>query len=58
MGLVNTNTTPMLLKTVESGKIKPEDLITHRFKLDDIIKAYEVFGNAAEEKALKIILNN
>jgi alcohol dehydrogenase len=48
----------MLLKTVVSGKIKPEDLITHRFKLDEIIKAYEVFGNAAEEKALKIILSN
>jgi alcohol dehydrogenase len=58
MGLVNTNTTPMLLKTVESGKIKPEELITHRFKLDEIIKAYEVFGNAAKEKALKIILSN
>ena len=56
MGLVNTNTTPMLLKTVTSGKIQPEKLITHHFKLDEILKAYEVFGNAAEEKALKIIL--
>lgn len=58
MGLVNTNTTPMLLKTVTSGKIKPEQLVTHHFKLNEIIKAYEVFGNAAEEKALKIILTN
>jgi alcohol dehydrogenase len=58
MGLVNTNTTPMLLKTVTSGKIQPEKLITHHFKLDEIIHAYEVFGNAAEEKALKIILTN
>lgn len=58
MGLVNTNTTPMLMKTVESGKIKPEELITHRFKLDEILKAYEVFGDAAKEKALKIILSN
>ncbi|WP_223267188.1 zinc-dependent alcohol dehydrogenase family protein [Polaribacter sp. IC073] len=58
MGLVNTNTTPMLLKTVASGKIQPEKLITHRFKLNEIIKAYEVFGNAAKEKALKIILTN
>jgi len=58
MGLVNTNTTPMLLKTVTSGKINPEKLITHHFKLDEIIKAYEVFGNAAKEKALKIILTN
>lgn len=57
-GLVNTNTTPMLLKTVMSGKLQPEKLITHHFKLDDIIKAYEVFGNAAEEKAMKIIIDN
>ena len=58
MGLVNTNTTPMLLKTVQSGKIRPEKLITHHFKLNEIMKAYEVFGNASEEKALKIILTN
>jgi len=58
MGLVNTNTTPMLLKTVTSGKIKPAQLITHHFKLEEIMKAYEVFGNAAKEKALKIILTN
>lgn len=58
MGLVNTNTTPMLLKTITSGKIKPEQLITHHFELNDIIKAYEVFGNASQENALKIILTN
>lgn len=57
-GLVNTNTTPMLLKTVTSGKVQPEKLITHHFNLDEIIHAYEVFGNAAKEKALKIILTN
>lgn len=57
-GLVNTNTTPMLLKTVTSGKIKPEKLISHHFKLNEILKAYEVFGNAAEEKAMKVILTN
>ncbi|MFD1198912.1 zinc-dependent alcohol dehydrogenase family protein [Brucella gallinifaecis] len=56
MGLVNTNTTPMLLKTVESGKFDPSKLITHRFALDNILDAYEVFGNAAREKAMKVIL--
>lgn len=56
MGLVNTNTTPMLLKTVVSGRVDPSRLITHRFALDDITKAYDVFGNAAEEKAMKVIL--
>lgn len=55
-GLVNTNTTPMLLKTVQSGRISPAQLITHRFALDDILKAYEVFGSAAKEKALKVLL--
>jgi alcohol dehydrogenase len=58
MGLVNTNTTPMLLKTVASGKIDPKKLITHHFKLDEILKAYEVFGNASKEKAMKVILTN
>lgn len=29
---------------------------THRFALNDILKAYEVFGNAAKEKAMKVIL--
>jgi alcohol dehydrogenase len=55
-GLVNTNTTPMLMKTVESGKLDAGQLVTHRFKLDEILEAYAVFGNAAKEKALKVIL--
>lgn len=55
-GLVNTNTTPMLLKVVLSGKIDPNKLITHHFKLDEIMKAYEVFGNAAKEKVMKVII--
>jgi alcohol dehydrogenase len=57
-GLVNTNTTPMLLKTVESRKLKPENLITHRFTFDQFPQAYEVFGNAAKEKALKVVVSN
>ena len=56
-GLVNTNTTPMLMKTVQSGKVDAGQLITNRFALNDILKAYEVFGNAAKEKAMKVILS-
>lgn len=56
--LVDTVTTPMLFKTVKAGKLDPKKLITHRFKLDQIIEAYEIFGNASKEKALKIILTN
>ncbi|GIM45404.1 alcohol dehydrogenase [Collibacillus ludicampi] len=57
-GLVSTSTTPMLLKTVQSGKIQPEQLITHRFPLNQIMQAYEVFRHAAKEKAMKVILYN
>jgi alcohol dehydrogenase len=53
--LVDTVTTPMLLKTVVAGRLQPRKLITHRFALDEIMKAYETFGNAAKEKALKVI---
>ncbi len=57
-GLVNTNTTPMLLKTVISKKLQPQNLITHRFTFDQFSQAYEVFGNAARQKALKVIVSN
>jgi len=56
--LVDTVTIPMLLKTVLSGKLQPEKLITHRFELNEIMKAYDTFGNASKEKALKVILTN
>jgi alcohol dehydrogenase len=56
--LVDTVTTPMLLKTVLSDKVQPSKLITHHFALHDIIRAYETFGNAAREKTLKVILTN
>jgi alcohol dehydrogenase len=55
-GLVDTNSTPMLLKTVVSGKLEPKKLITHQFELSNIMEAYRVFGNAAKENALKVIL--
>jgi alcohol dehydrogenase len=56
--LVDTVSTPMLFKIVQSGKLDPAKLITHHFKLDQIMEAYETFGNAAKEKALKVILTN
>src|ERR1039457_2746430 len=54
-GLVDTGSTPMLFKTVQSHKLDPKKLITHRFKLDEIMEAYETFGHAVNEKALKVI---
>jgi len=56
--LVDTVTTPMLLKVVRSGKLQPGKLVTHRFAINDIMKAYDIFGNAAQEGALKVVLTN
>ncbi len=56
--LVDTVTTPMLMKTVQSGKLDSKQLITHRFKLSDILQAYDTFQHAAREKALKVVLIN
>lgn len=55
--LVDAVTTPMLLKTVQAGKIDPTRLITHHFKLDQILDAYDTFGRAADMKALKVIID-
>jgi alcohol dehydrogenase len=54
--LVDTVSIPMLLKTVQSKTIDARQLITHRFKLDQILDAYETFGHAADTKALKVII--
>ncbi len=56
--LVDTVTTPMLMKTVMSGKLEPGQLITHHFALSDIMAAYATFGNAMKERALKVIIAN
>ena len=55
--LVDTVSTPMLLKSLGSGKIDPTLLITHRFKLDQILEAYDTFASAAKTSALKVIIS-
>lgn len=54
--LVDTVSTPMLLKTVQSKKIEPSKLITHRFGLEQILQAYDTFAHASETRALKVII--
>jgi alcohol dehydrogenase len=54
--LVDTVSIPMLLKTLQAGRIDAKQLITHRFKLGEILQAYETFGKAADTKALKVII--
>jgi alcohol dehydrogenase len=58
MGLVNTNTTPLLLKLVVGKKLNADKFATHFFKFDQFIEAYDTFGRAAETKALKVVITN
>jgi alcohol dehydrogenase len=54
--LVDTVTTPMLLKSVTAKKLDPLQLVTHRFTLDGILDAYAAFSHAAETQALKVLI--
>ncbi|MDR0592342.1 MAG: zinc-dependent alcohol dehydrogenase family protein [Bifidobacteriaceae bacterium] len=56
MGLVDAVTAPMLIELIEAGKLDVRPLATHRFKLDDMMQAYDVFGQASRNVALKVIL--
>jgi alcohol dehydrogenase len=55
-GLVDTFTTPKLLKLIEEHKIDPKPFATHHFALGDIETAYDVFADAATSHALKVVL--
>jgi alcohol dehydrogenase len=54
--LVDTVSTPMLLKTVRAGRLQPKQLITHRFTLERALDAYDTFSRAAQTQALKVII--
>ena len=56
MGLVNTDTLAMLLKLVAQQKLPVHAFVTHTFRLDDVLSAYETFGNAAQTQALKVLI--
>ncbi|MEO6533932.1 MAG: zinc-dependent alcohol dehydrogenase family protein [Pseudolysinimonas sp.] len=56
-GLVNTNTLGMLLKLVAEHRLPADKFVTHRFTFDQVLDAYEVFGNAAEHDALKVLIH-
>lgn len=56
--LVDAGTTPMLLKMVESGRLDAKKLVSHRFELSEIRKAYDTFANAAKQHAVKVVIKN
>ena len=57
MGLVNTNTTQLLLNLVAEHRLPVNLLATHHFTMDQMLEAYDTFGRAAETKALKVVIS-
>ena len=57
-GLVDTSSTPTLLKLVAEGRLDPTVLGTHHFELDEIMDAYDVFADAANTNAMKVVLSS
>jgi alcohol dehydrogenase len=55
-GLVDTFTTPKLLRLIAEGRLDPLPFATHRFELDEMIEAYDTFADAATTNALKVVL--
>jgi alcohol dehydrogenase len=54
--LVDTVSTPMLLRAVLSGRLRARALVTHRFALEEAMEAYDTFADAARARALKVVL--
>ena len=55
-GLVDTRTTPTLLKLIQGGRLDATAFATHHFALGETEAAYDVFSAAAETHALKVVL--
>jgi alcohol dehydrogenase len=56
-GLVDTNSTPTLLRMLTAGQLPVTPMVTHRFALDEFMEAYDVFAKPAETGALKVVLS-
>jgi alcohol dehydrogenase len=56
-GLVDTYSTPTLLKLTTTRQVEPAKFVTHHFRLDEFMLAYDVFAGAAETGALKVVLS-
>jgi alcohol dehydrogenase len=56
-GLVDTSTTPRLLKLIADGRLDPTPFATHRFELAETEEAYDTFADAASTNALKVVLS-
>ncbi|MFF9093990.1 zinc-dependent alcohol dehydrogenase family protein [Streptomyces sp. NPDC014802] len=55
-GLVDTHSTPALLRMAAAGRLPTSALVTHTFPLEHMEQAYDIFGRPAETGALKVVL--
>ncbi|WP_405539692.1 zinc-dependent alcohol dehydrogenase family protein [Streptomyces sp. NBC_00075] len=55
-GLVDTYSTPTLLRMAAADRLPTSQLVTHTFPLDRMEEAYDVFARAADTGALKVVL--
>jgi alcohol dehydrogenase len=56
-GLVDTYSTPTLLRLVASHQLNAEQFVSHHFEFDQMLEAYDIFGRAAETGALKVVIS-
>ena len=55
-GLVDTYSTPTLLRLVVARQIDAGRFATHHFALHDMLEAYDVYGRAGDTGAVKVVL--
>lgn len=55
-GLVDTYSTPTLMRLVSTGRIDSARFVTHRFSLEEFVDAYGVFERSSDTGALKVVL--
>ena len=55
-GLVDTSSTPTLLRLATGHQLDVARFVTHHFAMDDFTAAYDTFARAADTGALKVVV--
>jgi alcohol dehydrogenase len=56
-GLVDTYTTPTLLRMLTAGQLDVDPMITHRYGFNEFMAAYDTFSDPATTGALKVLVS-
>lgn len=52
------NTWPRAIRLVQSGVLDMKRLVTHRFSLEDAVKAFETSADSAKTGAIKVLIQS